>query len=233
MTIFYVGASGYVVRSPSFSASSSILGPWGSAETLHGTFTYLAAELTYSAGAFSGLLAYGIGQLDGTWGYRGVRPSHLAPCSTSPSSSHLSCRQQTSRPVRRLTKQWRFIYIIEGIVSLVLALVSYFWIQNKPAEQGKWLAPEEQRYLVLRSRFMYGAARAGTGSKDEFNWHAIAQALKVCLSFPFHGWQLAALAFTLCNRRPAAPTLPHRRESPTYTGSMGSATSWRTGWVKS
>ena len=34
------------------------------------TIFYMGAS---AAGAFSGLLAYGIGQLDGTWGYRGWR----------------------------------------------------------------------------------------------------------------------------------------------------------------
>jgi hypothetical protein len=69
--------------------------------------------------------------------------------------------------------------VIEGLISFVVALIAYFWIQERPAKQGRWLDSEEQRYLVLRNRFMYGAARAGTGSKDEFNWAAIVSALKV------------------------------------------------------
>lgn len=75
--------------------------------------------------------------------------------------------------------QWRFIYVIEGIVSLCMAILAFFWIQDRPAKQGGWLEPDERQYLVLRNRFMYGAARAGTGSKDEFNWRDIVSALKV------------------------------------------------------
>lgn len=98
---------------------------------------------TPSAGAFSGLLAYGIGQLDRTWGFRG----------------------------------WRWIYVLEGLLSLIVAIIAFFWIQERPAKQGKWLEPEEQRYLVLRNRFMYGQAKSG--SKDEFRWSHIVDALKV------------------------------------------------------
>lgn len=57
MTIFYSGASAYV-------AHLNFHGP---------DFSYLTTYVSNSAGGFSGLLAYAIGQLDYEWGYRGWR----------------------------------------------------------------------------------------------------------------------------------------------------------------
>ena len=61
-----------LVEAGVFPGCSFILTAWYSPRELHTRMTvfYSAASL---AGAFSGLLAYGIGQLDYTWGYRGWR----------------------------------------------------------------------------------------------------------------------------------------------------------------
>jgi hypothetical protein len=58
-----------------------------------------------------------------------------------------------------------------------VAVAAYFWIQERPAKQGGWLSPEEQRYLVLRNRYGYGAAKSG--SNDEFSWKDARSAFKV------------------------------------------------------
>ena len=126
-----------------------------------------------SAGAFGGLLAFGIGQLDHTWGYRG----------------------------------WRFIYVIEGLVSLVVALAAYFWIQKTPEQQGGWLTPEEQRYLVLRGRYGYGSDKLG--SKDEFNWRDARAAAKVSSDVSESGRPVAGRGAP----RPPPPLLTHSRST--------------------
>lgn len=101
--------------------------------------------LTSSAGAFGGLFAFGIGQLDHTLGFRG----------------------------------WRWIYVIEGLLSTVIAIISFWWIQERPAKQKGWLSEQEARYLVLRNQFMYGADRSG--STDEFSWRDVLSAGKVSI----------------------------------------------------
>ncbi|KAK2865134.1 hypothetical protein FQN49_003882 [Arthroderma sp. PD_2] len=67
------------------------------------------------AGAFSGLLAYGIARLDGTAGYSG----------------------------------WRWIFIIEGLATVVFALLSKFFIVDWP-ETAKFLNDEERKMLLNR-----------------------------------------------------------------------------------
>ncbi|WVQ83331.1 hypothetical protein IAT38_005470 [Cryptococcus sp. DSM 104549] len=124
---------------------------WYTPAQIHGrtTIYYCGASL---AGAFSGLLAYGIGQLDGTWGYHG----------------------------------WRFIYVIEGLFSLIVAVVMFFLLQETPEKQGKWLNDEERRFLVLRSKFLYGSDKSG--ASDEFKLSHFVQALK--------SWHVYVMAFS-------------------------------------
>ncbi|RFU28082.1 hypothetical protein B7463_g8247, partial [Scytalidium lignicola] len=76
---------------------------------------YTAASL---AGSFSGLLAYGIGFMDGIRGYSG----------------------------------WRWIFILEGLLTIIVALVSIFFICDTPAD-AKWLTEEERRFIILRLQF--------------------------------------------------------------------------------
>lgn len=109
------------------------------------TIYYSGASL---AGAFSGLLAYGIGHLDGTWGFHG----------------------------------WRFIYVIEGLFTTVVAIAACFLLYDKPEKVGSWLTHEERRFLVLRSEYEYGQNSAG--SNDDFSWKAARQSLKVRITPP-------------------------------------------------
>ncbi|KAL6242109.1 hypothetical protein RBB50_011021 [Rhinocladiella similis] len=69
------------------------------------------------AGAFSGLLAYGIAHLDGHAGYSG----------------------------------WRWIFIIEGVATVLIALVGTFIIPDWP-DTAKFLNEEERKLLNARLR---------------------------------------------------------------------------------
>nr|XP_019012051.1 uncharacterized protein I206_02889 [Kwoniella pini CBS 10737]OCF50832.1 hypothetical protein I206_02889 [Kwoniella pini CBS 10737] len=103
------------------------------------TIYYLGGVLS---GALSGLLAYGIGQLDGKHGWRG----------------------------------WRYIYVIEGGFTLFVGIVALFTLQETPQKTKKWLNDREKRFLLLRSKFLYGGGRMG--SKDEFSLKDVIKALK-------------------------------------------------------
>lgn len=118
-----------------------VLTTWYTPAQLHSRLSYFYLGATASGG-LSGLLAYGIGQLDHKMGYRG----------------------------------WRFIYVIEGVFSVLVAIVAFFIIQDAPERRRKWLNDEEQRYIILRNRYAYGKDKSG--SKDEFSWRDYLSALK-------------------------------------------------------
>ena len=70
------------------------------------------------AGAFSGLLAYGISFMDGVAGLRG----------------------------------WRWIFIIEGMVTVVVAVVAFFSVWDFP-ETANFLSLEERSFVAWRLKF--------------------------------------------------------------------------------
>ncbi|ORY02828.1 MFS general substrate transporter [Basidiobolus meristosporus CBS 931.73] len=82
------------------------------------------------AGAFGGVLAYGIIQMSG---------------------------------LRNLTG-WQWIFIIEGLPSLLLAFVSYFYLPDFP-ESASFLTQEERELLLARLKH-----DAGVASETEFSW---------------------------------------------------------------
>jgi MFS family permease len=70
---------------------------------------------TTLAGAFGGLLASGIGKMEGLRGYRG----------------------------------WRWIFILEGVLTCVVAIIFWFMIPDFP-EDAKWLKEDERVYVKRR-----------------------------------------------------------------------------------
>ncbi|WWC91102.1 uncharacterized protein L201_006043 [Kwoniella dendrophila CBS 6074] len=126
------------------------------------TFYYLGGVIS---GAVSGLLAYGIGQLDGKHGWRG----------------------------------WRYIYTIEGGFSFVIGLIALFTLQETPQKTKGWLSDKEKRFLLLRSKFMYGGGKMG--AKDEFSLKDVVKVFKSShvwiLSFCFICNTIALYGFSL------------------------------------
>ena len=47
---------------------------------------------------------------------------------------------------------WRWIFLLEGIFTVLLGLVTYFCLLDSPALSCKWLDQDEVRYLELRQR---------------------------------------------------------------------------------
>lgn len=74
-------------------------------------FSFFFSSTTL-AGAFGGLLAYGIAQMDGVRGYMG----------------------------------WRWVFIIEGLITSVVAMILFFFISDFP-EEVKWLTDEEREFV--------------------------------------------------------------------------------------
>ncbi|KAI0603277.1 MFS general substrate transporter [Biscogniauxia sp. FL1348] len=80
---------------------------------------------TSLAGAFGGLLASAIGEMDGIRGYHG----------------------------------WRWIFIIEGILTAVVAIIFFFIFPSFP-EQAKWLAEDERQFVKARLQADQGRSAA-------------------------------------------------------------------------
>ncbi|KAF3067218.1 hypothetical protein GL218_08549 [Daldinia childiae] len=77
------------------------------------------------AGALGGLLAYGIGQMDGISGYKG----------------------------------WRWIFIIEGLPSIVLGVIAFFFLPND-IDHAYFLTPEEKKLANERHFRHYGSTES-------------------------------------------------------------------------
>jgi len=73
---------------------------------------YSAASL---AGAFSGLLAFGIAKMNGIGGYEG----------------------------------WRWIFILEGLLTIIVAITSFFLLPNYP-DTAKFLTQRERDFILWR-----------------------------------------------------------------------------------
>ncbi|RDW64658.1 putative major facilitator superfamily permease-4 [Coleophoma cylindrospora] len=88
------------------------------------------------AGAFSGLLAFGIAHMDGVGGLEG----------------------------------WRWIFILEGIVTVLVAVAAYFVIYDFP-ETAAFLTPDERAWVVHRLRYQ-GSQGSGqmVAEAEHFDW---------------------------------------------------------------
>ncbi|KAM0255629.1 hypothetical protein ACHAQJ_005554 [Trichoderma viride] len=107
------------------------------------------------AGAFSGILAFGISKMDGVGGLAG----------------------------------WRWIFILEGIVTVLVAAMSFFIVHDFP-ETATFLTEEERAFVVYRLKYQGqfqvsadGAVeQAHVAQAEEFKWKYVRQA--------FTDWQV-------------------------------------------
>ncbi|RSM02364.1 hypothetical protein CEP52_007994 [Fusarium oligoseptatum] len=95
---------------------------------------FCAASL---AGAFGGILAYGIGKMGGVVWENG----------------------------------WRWIFILEGIATVVVAVAAYWFIENYP-DTSKFLTKAERTFIHERL-----AADSDAIRQEEFSWAAVREAL--------------------------------------------------------
>ncbi|KAK1225609.1 hypothetical protein PQX77_011436 [Marasmius sp. AFHP31] len=90
------------------------------------------------AGAFGGILAFGIGKMAGVADLRG----------------------------------WRWIFIIEGLVTVVVSLAAYLFIHNYPST-ATFLTPKERDTIEYRLTVDSDATAA-----ESFNWENVSKCLK-------------------------------------------------------
>ncbi|KAH6664729.1 major facilitator superfamily domain-containing protein [Plectosphaerella plurivora] len=138
------------------------------------SYFYCASALS---GAFSGLLAAAIAQLDGLGGYEG----------------------------------WRWIFILEGLATVVLGVATFFLLIDTPALSKRWLEPEEIRYLELSMFIKQGG---GFQEENSVRW----KDLKMVLT----NWRVYVQAyFLLCQ---SALSYGIKFTLPTITKAMGFST---------
>lgn len=105
------------------------------------TETHYRISLFFSAasfaGAFGGILAYGIGFMRGTAGLAG----------------------------------WRWIFILEGLLTVVVAVGAYFFIYNYPGT-AEFLTTAERNFIVNRLK------GTDANNTEAFSWDNVKAALK-------------------------------------------------------
>ncbi|KAL3488810.1 major facilitator superfamily domain-containing protein [Aspergillus germanicus] len=149
------------------------------------TFWYMPKELStriaifYCAsalsGAFSGLLAAGIAQMDGVAGQEG----------------------------------WRWIFLLEGIATVVLGVMCFFCLIDSPATSGKWLTAGEIRYLELQHFIKEGGLFKE--EKKKTSWKDIKATML--------NWRMYMLAYILLAQ--SACSYGTKFTLPTITQAMG------------
>ncbi|KAK5096206.1 hypothetical protein LTR24_002611 [Lithohypha guttulata] len=131
-----------------------------------------------AAGAFSGLLAYGIDHMDGTANLAG----------------------------------WRWIFILEGLITCLVGLAAFFWIHDSP-KTAKFLDPTEKAWA--RNRLMRKTASGRLIEETEsLQWKYIVQGLT--------DWQIYLAVFinwaTACSIYGMSFFLPQIVRQLGYTG---------------
>lgn len=102
------------------------MGMWYKRSEAQKRFSFFFSSTTL-AGAFGGLLAYGLGQMAGIRGYSG----------------------------------WRWVFIIEGVLTCVVSIVWFFLLPDFP-EDVKWLNDEEREFI--RAKLAKDVGKAATSS---------------------------------------------------------------------
>ncbi|CAF0905850.1 unnamed protein product [Adineta steineri] len=124
------------------------------------------------AGAFGGVLAYGISQMRGIGGQEG----------------------------------WRWIFYIEGIVTVVVGAVAFFLINDFPSDRPKFLTEEECDRTITRLQ-----NDAGPGAGEHFSWKQVRAA--------FLDWKI--YIFCLCDISILVPLYSLALVSPTIVQGLG------------
>lgn len=85
-------------------------------------------------------------------------------------------------------ESWRWIFLIEGVVTVVLGILTLFVLVDTPKRSGKWLEPNEIRYLEIMT-FIKNGGKQVVKSSDK--WYALR-----CIATDWRYW---AFGFVLHN----------------------------------
>ncbi|GBB88643.1 hypothetical protein RclHR1_01520028 [Rhizophagus clarus] len=63
-------------------------------------------------------------------------------------------------------KGWQWLFLIEGLITIVVSMLSYFLLSNYP-EKAKWLSDQERKYAVRRLKNDAGKAHVESFDKKQ------------------------------------------------------------------
>jgi len=92
-------------------------------------------------------------------------------------------------------KGWQWLFLIEGLLTIVVSAIAYFLISNYP-EKAKWLNDEERKYAVGRLKHDAGKAHATHFDKKHIyaaltDWKVYLAMLHLCVcSITFYSYSL-------------------------------------------
>ncbi|GAA5980656.1 hypothetical protein JCM11641_000165 [Rhodosporidiobolus odoratus] len=94
-----------------------------------------------------------------------------------------------------LPDHWPWIFIIEGLFTVLVGISAYFWIPGYPRE-AKFLSEHEHAILLARLR-----ADGDSADEEPFSWSGVWQALKdplvLAYAWLFHGYAFPLYSLSL------------------------------------
>ena len=83
---------------------------------------------------------------------------------------------------------WRWIFILEGILTVIVAIIAYFTIFDFP-ETASFLTEEERAWVVYRLKYQ-GSLKSGrkVAESETFQWKYVKDA--------FTDWQIYVALFS-------------------------------------
>lgn len=67
---------------------------------------------------------------------------------------------------------WRWIFILEGLLTIIVSIIAYFWVYNYP-DTAEFLTKEEREFIQFRLKNDSDATR-----DEAFTWSAVLDAFK-------------------------------------------------------
>ena len=104
---------------------------------------------------------------------------------------------------------WRWIFYIEGSVTVIVGALSYFLINDFPSDRPKFLSAEECQRVITRLR-----TDAGPGANESFSWTQIGSTF---LDWKVYVWSLCGISITI-------PFISLSLFSPTIITNLGFVT---------
>ncbi|RIA98946.1 major facilitator superfamily domain-containing protein [Glomus cerebriforme] len=92
-------------------------------------------------------------------------------------------------------KGWQWLFLVEGVVTIIVAILAYFLISDYP-EKTKWLSDEERRFATERLKNDAGKAHVIQFDKKQLfaalkDWKVYLAMLQLCtLSIPIYSFSL-------------------------------------------
>ncbi|KAK8243160.1 MFS transporter [Phyllosticta capitalensis] len=114
---------------------------------------------------------------------------------------------------------WRWIFILEGILTVVMGALCFPLLIDSPALSGRWLTSDEMRYLDLRQRARAGDAPSNPDSEGSNNNKKVSHFDKSALWAVMSDWKMYLLILGSWSN--AVPNYAMKFTMPAIVSSMG------------